>query len=144
MRSIGTTFVESMKGRSSYLEAIDGFDYPFTTSRLLMTESSMTIAGGQPDMIRQSLDYRSKLYEKSFESLNIAELCIIPSQLPMLLSEMALDGVVIDVGHELTQIVPFVDGRASYHKVAVFPVAGMFVDHLLSNYMLDSDNKKEV
>jgi hypothetical protein len=79
MRCVGTTFVESLSGRSSYAEAIDGFDYPFTSSRLLMTESSMTIAGGRSEMISQSLDYRRKLFEHSFENLNIAELCIIPA-----------------------------------------------------------------
>lgn len=38
---------------------------------------------------------------------------------------------------------PFVDGRASYHKAACFPVAGMFVDHVLSNFLLDNDSVKK-
>jgi len=52
MRSIGQTFVEGIKGRAGFSEEIAGFDYPFTNSRLLMTESSMTLAGGRPEMIR--------------------------------------------------------------------------------------------
>lgn len=54
----------------------------------------------------------------------------------MLLSEMVLDGIVVDIGHEATQIVPFIDGRASYHKSVVYPVGGMFVDSILASRLI--------
>ena len=53
----------------------------------------------------------------------------------MLLSDMVLDGIVVDIGHEITSIVPFVDGRASYWKTSTFPVGGCFNDYVLSNFL---------
>ena len=60
----------------------------------------------------------------------------------MLLSEMVLDGIVIDIGHEMTQIVPFIDGRASYHKTSNFPVGGLFVDYIMQNYLFFHSGEK--
>jgi actin-related protein len=97
-----------------------------------MTESSLTLSEGNEKFLRESRKYREKLVKKAFEELKVAQFALVPPQLPMLMSEMVLDGVVVDIGHEVTQIVPFVDGRACYHKAAAFPAAGMFVDHILA------------
>jgi len=74
--------------------------------------------------------------------LNVQELAIIPPQFTMLLSELVIDGVVVDIGHELTQIVPFIDGRASYHKARTFPVGAMFIDHVLAHDLFDKSALK--
>lgn len=136
---VGQIFV-SMSTKLSWQE-IFGFGYPDTKTRLIMTEPSMTIAGGDPKRIEQSKIYRGKLLEKVFENLRVHSVCFVSPQLPMLLSEMVLDGLVVDVGHEVTQIVPFIDGRASYHKAVVFPVAGMFVDYVLAYGLVGKKGK---
>jgi actin-related protein len=41
------------------------------------------------------------------------------------------------MGHEMTQIVPFVQGHASYHKTRRFNVGGQFVDCLIQNYAFE-------
>lgn len=99
LKAIGSTYLDS---------AIDlrkpppDFESGTIRSRILMSDSSLTLAGGDPVLIAQALKYRQKLISKSFELLRVQELAVVPPQLLMLLSEMVLDGVVVDVGHEMT------------------------------------------
>ena len=101
-------------------------------SKLMMTDPSLTMAGGNKREIAQSLRQRSKIAEIAFEELKVEELSLIPAQLPMLLSELQYDGVVVDLGHEMTQIVPFLNGHASFHQTRAFPVGGLTIDSIMA------------
>lgn len=43
-------------------------------------------------------------------------------------SELCMDGIVVDCGHELTQIVPIFGGMVDIRKVNTFPVGGITMD----------------
>ena len=51
MKRVGKTFVESLNNRADPTELIEAFDFPETNSRVLMTESSMNMACGDPNLI---------------------------------------------------------------------------------------------
>ena len=76
-----------------------------------------------------------EIVEIAFESLGIREFGLIPSQKLMLLSEMQLNGIVIDLGHEMTQIVPILDGQVSYGQIKSYPVGGSFVDAMIQKHV---------
>ena len=79
-------------------------------------------------MIDKAMRQRAEWVETAFETLGISEFCLVPSQKLMLMSEMQLDGIVVDLGHEMTQIVPIMDGQVSYRQVKTFPVGGALID----------------
>ena len=110
---IGKSFVQGVPG----FQAKDIVDAGFESmpSKLMMTDPSLTMSAGNKQEVAQSLRQRSKISEIAFEELKVDALSLIPSQLPMLLSELQYDGVVVDLGHEMTQIVPFQNGHASFH-----------------------------
>ena len=60
----------------------------------------------------------------------------------MLLSELQYDGVVIDLGHEMTQLVPFSNGHASFHQANTFPVGGLCIDALFLKELEKTFNKR--
>ena len=102
---IGKSFVQGVPGFQDKKVVDAGFES--MPSKLMMTDPSLTMSGGNRAEISQSLKQRSKISEVAFEGLEVDELSLIPSQLPMLLSELQYDGIVVDLGHEMTQIVPF-------------------------------------
>ena len=102
---IGKSFVQGVPGYAD--KNIEDAGFESMPSKLMMTDPSLTMAGGNKREIEQSLRQRSKIAEIAFEELKVEELSLIPAQLPMLLSELQYDGVVVDLGHEMTQIVPF-------------------------------------
>lgn len=55
------------------------------------------------------------LCEMVFEDLGVNKFGITSSQAPMLFSQLVHTGVVIDIGNEMTQIVPVINGHVSYH-----------------------------
>ena len=60
----------------------------------------------------------------------------------MLLSELQYDGVVIDLGHEMTQLVPFSNGHASFHQTNTFPVGGLCIDALFLKEPGKTNNRR--
>jgi actin-related protein len=50
-----------------------------------------------------------------------------------MLSELCMDGIVVDLGHEMTQIVPIFNGMVDMRKVNTFPVGGITMDVILMN-----------
>mmetsp|Transcript_16992 Transcript_16992/g.22881 ORF Transcript_16992/g.22881 Transcript_16992/m.22881 type:complete len:147 (+) Transcript_16992:688-1128(+) len=55
----------------------------------------------------------------------------------MLMSELVMDGFVVDLGHEMTQIVPIFGGMTDIRKVMTFPVGGIHMDSILSRMRRD-------
>ena len=49
----------------------------------------------------------------------------------MLMSELCMDGIVVDLGHEMTQIVPIYGGMTDIRKVSTFKVGGITMDSML-------------
>jgi len=47
------------------------------------------------------------------------------------MSELQSDGFVVDMGHEMTQIVPIFEGMTDIRKVTTFPVGGQVMDAIL-------------
>ena len=47
------------------------------------------------------------------------------------MSELQMDGFVVDIGHEMTQIVPIFEGMTDIRKVTTFPVGGSTMDAIL-------------
>ena len=62
----------------------------------------------------------------------------------MLLSELQYDGVVIDLGHEMTQIVPFQNGHASFHQTKTFPVGGLCIDAIFLEQLKSADLSNQI
>ena len=56
----------------------------------------------------------------------------------MIMSELVLDGFVVDLGHEMTQIVPIYGGMTDFRKTMTFPVGGIMMDTLLARMRRDS------
>lgn len=135
---IGKSFAQSAPGFQDKNAVDAGFEA--VPSKLMMTDPSLTMSGGSKAEIAQSLKQRATIAEIAFEELKVDALSLIPSQLPMLLSELQYDGVVVDLGHEMTQIVPFQNGHASFHQANTFPVGGLCIDALFLE-QLKSDFK---
>ena len=55
----------------------------------------------------------------------------------MIMSELLMDGFVVDCGHEMTQIVPIYGGMTDIRKVMTFPVGGIHMDTILANMRRD-------
>ena len=53
----------------------------------------------------------------------------------MLFSKMVHHGFVVDLGHEMTQIVPIKNGHVSYHKCCSFPVGSKFIDAVYQTHI---------
>lgn len=58
----------------------------------------------------------------------------------MIMSELVVDGFVVDLGHEMTQIVPVYGGMTDFRKAMTFPVGGLMMDTVLSRMRRDSNN----
>ena len=55
----------------------------------------------------------------------------------MIMSELVLDGFVVDLGHEMTQIVPIYGGMTDFRKAMTFPVGGLMMDTVLARLRRD-------
>ena len=69
--------------------------------------------------------------EIAFEALGVSEFSLQPAQLPMIMSELVMDGIVVDLGHEMTQIVPVFGGMTDIRKARSFNVGGITMDAIL-------------
>ena len=49
----------------------------------------------------------------------------------MMMSELQMGGFVVDLGHEMTQIVPIFGGITDIRKVTTFPVGGLTMDYIM-------------
>lgn len=47
------------------------------------------------------------------------------------MSELQTGGFVVDIGHEMTQIVPIFGGITDIRKVSTFPVGGQTMDRII-------------
>ena len=97
-------------------------------SRLMMTDPALTMAAGDAHKVGHGQRQRQKLTEIAFESLGVSEFSLQPAQLPMIMSELVMDGIVVDLGHEMTQIVPVFEGMTDTRKARTFHVGGITMD----------------
>ena len=106
-------FLQSEKSRGHQNQ--EDASYGTSGSTLLITDGSQTMAGGDQGVINQSQKQRAELSQIAFEELGVDKFGITSAQAPMLFSKMVHHGFVIDLGHEMTQIVPIKNGHVSYH-----------------------------
>ena len=55
----------------------------------------------------------------------------------MMMSELCMDGIVVDLGHEMTQIVPIFGGMTDVRHVSTFKVGGITMDSMLMKLFQD-------
>ena len=58
----------------------------------------------------------------------------------MLMLELCMDGIVVDLGHEMTQIVPIYDGMTDIRKVSTFNVGGITMESMLMELWTHPNN----
>ena len=59
----------------------------------------------------------------------------------MMMSELCMDGIVVDLGHEMTQIVPIFGGMTDIRKVSTYHVGGITMDSILMKQWEVSENR---
>ena len=62
----------------------------------------------------------------------------------MIMSELVVDGFVVDLGHEMTQIVPVYGGMTDFRKAMTFPVGGLMMDTVLTRMRRDREDNSEL
>ena len=110
-------------------------------SRLMMTDPALTMAANDNSLIRHAQRQREKICEIAFETLGVSEFSLQPAQLPMMMSELCMDGIVVDLGHEMTQIVPIFGGMTDIRKVSTYHVGGITMDSILMKQWEVSDTR---
>ena len=124
---IGRMFVQGLEGTQDDVQA----SWNSIHSRLMMTDPSLTMAANDQNLIERAQRQREKIAEIVFESLGVQEFSLQPAQLPMMMSELCMDGIVVDLGHEMTQIVPIFGGMTDIRKAQTFKVGGITMDSIL-------------
>ena len=97
----------------------------------MMTDPALTMAAGDAHKVAHGQRQRQKVTEIAFEALGVSEFSLQPAQLPMIMSELVMDGIVVDLGHEMTQIVPIFGGMTDIRKAKTFNVGGITMDAIL-------------